>query len=465
MKKKLVVFILSLVLVFEQVYSCYALPFLGEVVAGAISKELGISLLLGLTGVGVTSGYLEGAEERKEEFARKLVDSYTDETNYGEDIVNEFNAFLESCATGVATIGDNLWAHTCEMASSICETYSGQVEASESGNLTFTNASGVNLNMKMISGSRSDLQVVLFNCSDRSVLYFVSMNPDLDFAFYNANGNLQQRFINPMTLSNASFYWYTFIVGFANLLGYDYSYTTDAAFSNDLLISVVNGIYSGSLVDGTIAVAPDNPFNITDALQGLYDKLGNIGAIDVTGSDSWAFDRDGNVAGWERTVSVPGAEALDKILEKLANGELTYEQAMEALNVDSCVKTVDTDANAKVDSKDKVTPAAVEYSEPYTTPVGQRKSGNSEFNKYMLGLSSFFPFCIPYDFINLIKAFYVPAKTPKFSYTIRFDKFDVDWDIELNLSKFDTLAYWCRIFETIIFIFALMKLTKKIMKW
>ena len=70
---------------------------------------------------------------------------------------------------------------------------------------------------------------------------------------------------------------------------------------------------------------------------------------------------------------------------------------------------------------------------------------------FVNGLNDKFPFCIPFDLINLVSVLDAEPKTPYWEIPFVFDKVGVDEKIIIDLSKFDTVAEICRWIETFAF--------------
>ena len=85
---------------------------------------------------------------------------------------------------------------------------------------------------------------------------------------------------------------------------------------------------------------------------------------------------------------------------------------------------------------------------------------------YKLVLTDVFPFCIPFDLIDLVKVFSATPKAPKFSLPIKYPTGFNSWDsydLEIDLSVFDGVAQVVRKLETILFILGLIKITRSSM--
>ena len=95
---------------------------------------------------------------------------------------------------------------------------------------------------------------------------------------------------------------------------------------------------------------------------------------------------------------------------------------------------------------------------PVTIPV--EKYGS--IDDYKLSLTSVFPFCIPFDLINLIKVFSATPEAPKFKFPIKYPTGQGygTYELDIDLSSFDPVAKVVRILETALFILGLIKITR-----
>lgn len=79
------------------------------------------------------------------------------------------------------------------------------------------------------------------------------------------------------------------------------------------------------------------------------------------------------------------------------------------------------------------------------------------------GLEDIFPFCIPFDIRDMLKMFKASRKAPCISGTIPLGDF-YTWEVEIDMSRFDSVAAVLRTLELIIFIIGLAIVTKDLIK-
>lgn len=65
------------------------------------------------------------------------------------------------------------------------------------------------------------------------------------------------------------------------------------------------------------------------------------------------------------------------------------------------------------------------------------------------GLDSKFPFCIPWDLMNCVKALVATPEAPLWVFPLKVERFNIDEEIVLDFSLFETVAKICRTLETL----------------
>lgn len=79
------------------------------------------------------------------------------------------------------------------------------------------------------------------------------------------------------------------------------------------------------------------------------------------------------------------------------------------------------------------------------------------------GITKKFPFCIPFDIVNLFKAFDAEPIAPKIQGSIPFGNWYI-WDIDIDFASYDNYAAIVRIVELIGFVFGLISITIRLVK-
>lgn len=83
---------------------------------------------------------------------------------------------------------------------------------------------------------------------------------------------------------------------------------------------------------------------------------------------------------------------------------------------------------------------------------------------WVVDLSKYFPFCIPFDLIHLLNALDAEPQAPRFEFPLKIPAYGVDYTFVIDLSDFNTVASIFRTFETLLFILGLILLTRHLIR-
>ena len=84
---------------------------------------------------------------------------------------------------------------------------------------------------------------------------------------------------------------------------------------------------------------------------------------------------------------------------------------------------------------------------------------------YKVELSGIFPFCIPFDFIALLRTLDAEPRAPCFTFPVVIPALSYREDVKLDLAIFDDVAKVIRLCEKVSFILFLMFVTSKVIRW
>lgn len=155
------------------------------------------------------------------------------------------------------------------------------------------------------------------------------------------------------------------------------------------------------------------------------------------------------------TITIPTTFPIADELGKVLSDEFPATDVLPKIGV----TPVDI-ADDKVIGKDMTITDAIEDAKTESPAIPAPAPGASEFD---LGLASFFPFCIPFDFANFVKVLKAEPEAPSFKFKFVVGKNSKGFIYEeytISLEQFDTVAYWCRKFELLAFIIGLMLVTR-----
>lgn len=76
-----------------------------------------------------------------------------------------------------------------------------------------------------------------------------------------------------------------------------------------------------------------------------------------------------------------------------------------------------------------------------------------------------FPFCIPFDIIDLFNTLCAEPVAPRWEFPLQFPAYGIDYTFVIDFEQFDSVAEVFRLCETILYLLGLMILTGKVIKW
>lgn len=76
-----------------------------------------------------------------------------------------------------------------------------------------------------------------------------------------------------------------------------------------------------------------------------------------------------------------------------------------------------------------------------------------------------FPFCIPFDMIDLYRVFVSEPQAPHWEIPLKSETFNIDYTFVIDFEQFEVLAEIFRTFQIILFILGLCMITSKVIKW
>lgn len=98
--------------------------------------------------------------------------------------------------------------------------------------------------------------------------------------------------------------------------------------------------------------------------------------------------------------------------------------------------------------------------DPGVTPLPDMDAAD-----YKVELSGIFPFCIPFDFIALLRTLDAEPRAPCFTFPVVIPALSYREDVKLDLAVFDDVANVIRLCEKVSFILFLMFVTSKVIRW
>ena len=172
------------------------------------------------------------------------------------------------------------------------------------------------------------------------------------------------------------------------------------------------------------------------------------GSIDVDYGSDTAYDRDRVASGYGTAIAV-GSICAD----------ITTTGVLSDVSTADKTATVSATQTGVITSSGVLNPAipAIPVVPPVAVPTG--------FEGFVLpDLTNVFPFCIPFDFIRLVKVFDVNPIAPRWEIPLNFDFVGVNYIFVLDLTQFEVLAVVLRWGLFLFFIFGLIVLTRNMIR-
>lgn len=220
----------------------------------------------------------------------------------------------------------------------------------------------------------------------------------------------------------------------------------------DALKYLVNGDASRALNYFQGQSNPENWFDY-DYSQ-ISNKLDQILASLTTLPTITTDDLAGFAQGVANGVVAGNIPASDPATQQQLMERLLEEQARQTASESMATAT----ENDLLPDYDNTVPL------PTRTPEQEQQAENIKDAKMVVDLHEFFPFCVPFDLVRLIKVLHAEPKAPAFETAIKYDKLNINVPIKLDLSLFDEAARVFRLCEVILFILSLILVTRNIIR-
>ena len=150
---------------------------------------------------------------------------------------------------------------------------------------------------------------------------------------------------------------------------------------------------------------------------------------------------------FENTGVSTAQEAVQKTLEQLSTGQITYDQFMDSIKSDSSVDSGDS--------------GSTEETQPVVDP--DVWTPPSDPGAFALDLSEIFPFCIPFDLYDFLTCLNADPVAPVIQWEVPLPGGGA-YPLELDLSPFDSVAQLLRRLQLLLFCVALAMKTRDLIK-
>lgn len=194
---------------------------------------------------------------------------------------------------------------------------------------------------------------------------------------------------------------------------------------------------------------------------GLAPSLGGAGVLD----GDWDVVGVGEKED-EKETKLPwvGSPDLDHTISDVVSGEKTWTDVLDKVGVGVIDRT---EEGSKVIDEDGVTTKDWVYADSTTKvpdiTIPNEGEVSKELKNYTFaGLEKIFPFCLPFDMIDFIKVLDATPQAPHFKYAFPYPTTSgmKTFEIDIDLSPFDSVAELLRDMECLLFIMGLILVTR-----
>ena len=489
-RKRIMCMSLACMLVFSNVSTAYANPLL-LLLGGEVARNVamvGVVSLLGLTGVGV-SGYIYDNQENYAEFGQKLV--------------NDFENFCSESAEWASVTSSNI----ANWLSLVAEGTLNKADATYfalkdwvADLIGRTGSPGTGADSTYIELSASDVAAAFdkidingfMSNTTRLAKYQVSNYVAMGDSTYIDDG--RNSVLVQVDFDNASV---GLVINTSGVLG-AYSFGATSDYISTSGVKCINGfpllctdeiehcpVFGGQYisssvpadyvikVDGTQREALQDFINDTTGMSFVGEIVLATGVIN--GFSEWDFSMVSENSIADEIVVDPNVE---QVIER--DGTLDNVDVVSVDCVQDTVIPVDWD-NVQDISKPYPFPDVVPVDNidgviigtdvpiediPTLDPTNPTNPTIPQTGYTVSGLETVFPFCIPYDLVKIFTLFKAEPLAPKFNYTFTYyvSGNKKTKNIDIDLSKFNSVAELLRTVELIAFMVALTLKTRDLIR-
>lgn len=225
-----------------------------------------------------------------------------------------------------------------------------------------------------------------------------------------------------------------------------------------------NAYYLGQY-DFDFSMTVDNLLSLIQPYLGTQQEkiMGGINKV----LDEKVIDDAADVIWPDTIVLNPDAVSdggLEQILEKVIAGEMTWTDYWDRVASGEKVG-IKTETGTYVLDNAGVTDVPYEKDATDAPPADTDVTLNDSLADYKTdGLTSLFPFCIPFDLINCIKLMSATGEAPCWEFPFKVPMTNIEDTITIDLAKWDSVAAVCRSVETLLFIGLLISRTREFIR-
>ena len=236
---------------------------------------------------------------------------------------------------------------------------------------------------------------------------------------------------------------------------------------SDFVGNISDWLGNSTVEENDDVLAPTLAF---PAAQDVYDGTGSLDDYNIDTQD---------VIDWNTVADGLDVATLDDVIDGLNDGTITYDDVLDQLQATPYV-TVDEDTGELATDEstntrtialddDLAIPTDLTDAETYT-PTGTSTSSGSG-SKYSVSLTSFFPFCLPFDLYDFVSIFIADPVTPVFTADLSsaietavpgiYDS-NRNYTITIDLTPYEDYADILRALEDVAIIVGLIMVSRKL---
>lgn len=261
--------------------------------------------------------------------------------------------------------------------------------------------------------------------------------------------------------------------GFGNLGSFVPTYVNDTSGSYQC-INVFKRT-TGPLVNFPFLILDINQYNVFNTNLPAFGSLQECADYVINADDSKAL----NLCSEDFLNATKVKSVFNPLIDKVVDGSI-ISNAVAIVDTAIATKTgeideADEDEKSRIftgiwhDAIDDVLPDVVTKTDAVTVPVVvdptipvETSVPEAITKGFTADLTQLFPFCLPFDLFRTINVLKSEAIAPHWKLPITVESIDFSYTIDINFNKFETLASIFRSFQVVLFIIALITLTRKI---
>lgn len=204
--------------------------------------------------------------------------------------------------------------------------------------------------------------------------------------------------------------------------------------------------------------ALESEYTYVGGVSKVFDTSGTIDAVDLVNPDA-------KEAAQEATLTWTDDTSIDAILSGIQAGTSTWTDLLDKVGVGVVEKTGTGDfvvGNEGVTENTFTYAPSVSETPDIDIPT-ETPAPSTQLSAYTLGgLETIFPFCLPFDLIDFIRVLEAPPEAPCFTIPFTYPTISglETYEIEIDLSPFNSVAALLRDMECLLFIVGLAMVTR-----